>query len=334
MDRLDAMRVFVAVADAGSLSAAARALKVPLPTVSRKLAQLEEHLGVSLIVRTTRKFVLTEPGRTYLESSRRLLGEIETAERLAAGEYATPKGRLHVTAPIVFGRLYVLPVALAFLKAYPEVDLRLSLVDRIVDMIEEGIDVALRIAHLADSSLIAARVGAVKLVTCAAPAYLKTNGASLHLIGHPLRRRPLVVPHRRRGSRRSGALAARGHDRGSRHRRGDRGNRGRTRAVLPGRSRGQGRQAEARPAAVRAAGDSGEPGASRGAPDPAQGASVPRFRGATAAAEAGGGAGVTVAQYRFFLASRPSAKLMILPDLHCSRSCGKICRLTSTTSRQ
>jgi DNA-binding transcriptional LysR family regulator len=176
MDRLDAMRVFVAVADAGSLSAAARALKVPLPTVSRKLAQLEEHLGVGLIVRTTRKFVLTEPGRTYLDSCRRLLGEIETAERMAAGEYATPKGRLHVTAPIVFGRLHVLPVVLAFLKAYPEVDLRLSLVDRVVDMFEEGIDVAVRIAHLADSSLIAARVGTVKLVTCAAPAYLKANG--------------------------------------------------------------------------------------------------------------------------------------------------------------
>ena len=187
MDRLDAMRVFVAVADAGSLSAAARALKVPLPTVSRKLAQLEEHLGVSLIVRTTRKFVLTEPGRTYLESCRRLLGEIENAERMAAGEYATPKGRLHVTAPIVFGRLHVLPVVLAFLKAYPEVDLRLSLVDRIVDMIEEGIDVALRIAHLADSSLIAARVGTVKLVTCAAPSYLKANGtphAPAELIQH------------------------------------------------------------------------------------------------------------------------------------------------------
>jgi DNA-binding transcriptional LysR family regulator len=176
MDRLDAMRVFVAVADAGSLSAAARALKVPLPTVSRKLAQLEEHLGVGLIVRTTRKFVLTEPGRIYLDSCRRLLGEIETAERMAAGEYATPKGRLHVTAPIVFGRLHVLPVVLAFLKAYPEVDLRLSLVDRVVDMFEEGIDVAVRIAHLADSSLIAARVGAAKLVTCAAPAYLKANG--------------------------------------------------------------------------------------------------------------------------------------------------------------
>jgi len=176
MDRLDAMRLFVAIGDAGSLSAAARQLKVPLPTVSRKLALLEEHLGVRLVVRTTRKFVLTDPGRTYLESCRRLLAEIEDAERMAAGEYDAPRGRLYVTAPIVFGRLHVLPVALAFLKAYPEVDLRLSLLDRISDMIEEGIDVALRIARLADSSLIAARVGAVRLVSCAAPAYLKANG--------------------------------------------------------------------------------------------------------------------------------------------------------------
>ena len=176
MDRLDAMQLFVAIGDAGSLSAAARTLKVPLPTVSRKLALLEEHLGVRLVVRTTRKFVLTDAGRTYLESCRRLLAEIEDAERMAAGEYETPKGRLYVTAPIVFGRLHVLPVTLAFLKAYPEVDLRLAFADRIVDMIEEGIDVALRIAHLADSSLIAARIGAVRQVTCAAPAYLKANG--------------------------------------------------------------------------------------------------------------------------------------------------------------
>lgn len=187
MDRLDAMRLFVAIGDAGSLSAAARTLKMPLPTVSRKLALLEDHLGVRLILRTTRKFALTDAGRTYLESCRRLLSEIEDAERMAAGEYESPRGRLYVTAPIVFGRLHVLPVALAFLKAYPEVDLRLSLVDRVSDMIEEGIDVAVRIAQLADSSLIAARVGAVKLVTCAAPSYLKANGtprAPAELIQH------------------------------------------------------------------------------------------------------------------------------------------------------
>ncbi|HET6158836.1 MAG TPA: LysR family transcriptional regulator [Dongiaceae bacterium] len=187
MDRLDAMRLFVAASDAGSFSAAARKLKVPLPTVSRKLAQLEQHLGVRLVVRTTRKFALTEPGRSYLESCRRLLTEIEDAERMAAGEYEAPRGRLYVTAPIVFGRLHVLPVALAFLKAYPDVELRLALLDRISDLIEEGIDVALRIAHLAESSLIAARVGAVRLVTCAAPAYLKANGtprAPSDLINH------------------------------------------------------------------------------------------------------------------------------------------------------
>ena len=187
MDRLDAMRLFVAVGDAGSLSAAARKLKVPLPTVSRKLALLEEHLGVRLVVRTTRKFVLTDPGRTYLESCRRLLAEIEDAERMAAGEYDAPRGHLHVTAPIVFGRLHVLPIVLAFMKEYPEVDLRLALIDRISDMIEEGIDVALRIAHLADSSLIAARVGTVRTVTCAAPSYLKANGiprAPSELIQH------------------------------------------------------------------------------------------------------------------------------------------------------
>lgn len=176
MDRLDAMRLFVAVGDVGSLSAAARMLKTPLPTVSRKLAMLEEHLGVRLVVRTTRKFALTDPGRSYLDACRRLLAEIEGAERMAAGEYEAPRGRLYVTAPIVFGRLHLLPIALAFLKAYPEVDLRLSLVDRISDLIEEGIDVALRIGHLADSSLIAARLGALRLVTCAAPAYLKANG--------------------------------------------------------------------------------------------------------------------------------------------------------------
>ncbi|MGH6892673.1 MAG: LysR family transcriptional regulator [Dongiaceae bacterium] len=187
MDRLDAMRLFVAIGDAGSLSAAARTLKVPLPTVSRKLALLEQHLGVRLVVRTTRKFALTDPGRNYLDACRRLLAEIEDAERMAAGEYEAPRGRLYVTAPIVFGRLHVLPVALAFLKAYPEVDLRLSLVDRISDLIEEGIDVALRIGHLADSSLIAARIGAVRMVICAAPAYLKAKGVPrtpAHLIQH------------------------------------------------------------------------------------------------------------------------------------------------------
>lgn len=170
------MRLFVSVGEAGSLSAAARRLRTPLPTLSRKLAQLEAHLGVRLVTRTTRRFVLTEAGVRYLEACRRLLAEVDEAERLAAGEYDAPRGRLLVTAPIVFGRLHVLPIALEFLKTYPEVDLRLSLVDRIVDLVEENLDVGVRIGVLPDSSLIATRVGAVKLIACATPDYLKANG--------------------------------------------------------------------------------------------------------------------------------------------------------------
>lgn len=185
------MRLFASVGEAGSLSAAARRLRVPLPTLSRKLAQLEAHLGVRLVTRTTRRFALTEPGARYLESCRRLLAEVDEAERMAAGEYEAPRGRLLVTAPIVFGRLHVLPIVMDFLKAYSEVDLRLSLVDRIVDLAEENLDVGVRIGVLPDSSLIAARVGAVKLITCAAPDYLKANVtprrpidlARLHCIG-------------------------------------------------------------------------------------------------------------------------------------------------------
>lgn len=174
------MQLFAAIGEAGSLSAAARRLGVPLPTVSRKLAQLESHLGVRLLTRTTRRFALTEPGQRYLESCRRLLAEIEEAERAAAGEYDAPRGRLNVTAPIVFGRLHVLPIVMDFLKTYPEVDLRLSLADRIVDLAEENLDVGVRIGALADSALIAARVGAVRLITCAAPGYLKQQAMPRH----------------------------------------------------------------------------------------------------------------------------------------------------------
>lgn len=169
------MRLFVSVGEAGSLSAAARRQHTPLPTLSRKLAQLEAHLGVRLVTRTTRRFALTEAGARYLDSCRRVLAEVGEAERLAAGEYEAPRGRLLVTAPIVFGRLHVLPIVMEFLKTYPEVDLRLSLVDRIVDLGEENLDVGVRIGVLPDSSLIAARVGAVKLIACATPDYLKAN---------------------------------------------------------------------------------------------------------------------------------------------------------------
>jgi DNA-binding transcriptional LysR family regulator len=176
MDQLGAIKVFVAIADAGSLSAAGRRLGMPLTTVSRHLAALEEHLGVRLITRTTRGLALTEPGRNYLESSRRILAELEAASLRIAGEQGEPQGELAITAPVVFGRLHVLPVATEFLKAFPRVTLRLLLLDRVVDLAEENLDVSVRIGALPDSSLMATRVGTIRQVSCASPAYLAARG--------------------------------------------------------------------------------------------------------------------------------------------------------------
>jgi DNA-binding transcriptional LysR family regulator len=171
------MRVFVAVADAGSLSAAARHLAAPLPTVSRKVMALEEHVGIRLIARTTRRLALTEPGRRYLEACRRVLADLDEAERGLLGEHGAPRGELAVTAPAVFGRVHVLPVVVEFLRSFPQVDVRLLLLDRMVDLIDEGQDVAVRIGVLPDSSLIATRVGAIRRIVCASPAYLEGRGA-------------------------------------------------------------------------------------------------------------------------------------------------------------
>jgi DNA-binding transcriptional LysR family regulator len=176
MDRLAAINVFVAIAEAGSLSAAGRRLRMPLTTVSRHLAALEDHVGVRLITRTTRDLVLTEPGRHYLDSCRRIIAELEAAERRVAGEQGEPQGELAVTAPVVFGRLHVLPIATEFLKAFPRVTVRLLLVDRVVELIEEGLDISVRIGALPVSSLIATRVGTIRHVTCASPAYLTERG--------------------------------------------------------------------------------------------------------------------------------------------------------------
>jgi DNA-binding transcriptional LysR family regulator len=176
MDRLDAMAVFVGVVEAGTLSGAARQLSLPLATVSRKLADLEAHLGTVLITRSTRKLALTEAGRDYLAACRDILGRVEEAEKGAAGAYAALKGLLVVAAPIVFGRLHATPVAAEFLRAHPEVDVRLLLGDRNVNLLEEHVDVALRIGTLPDSSLIALPLGMVTRVTCASPAYLAQKG--------------------------------------------------------------------------------------------------------------------------------------------------------------
>lgn len=176
MDRFEAMSVLLAVVEAGSLSAGARHLRTPLATVSRKVSELEQHLGTRLVVRTSRGLILTDAGRAFVAASRRILEDLEGAERDASGEYSAPRGGLHVTAPIAFGERHLLPVALGFLKEQPEITLRLTLADRQVSLADEHVDIALRIGHLADSALIAARVGAVRRVICASPAYLARRG--------------------------------------------------------------------------------------------------------------------------------------------------------------
>lgn len=177
MDRLEAMSVFTAIVDGGSLSAAGRRLNVPLATVSRKLADLEAHLKTRLITRSTRKLVLTDAGRDYLDACRQILEQVEAAERAASGAYANVKGQLVVAAPVVFGRLHLVPVVAAFLERHPEVDIQLRLGDRNVNLIEEHVDVALRIGTLPDSNLVAVPVGSVRRVLCASPAYLQRHGA-------------------------------------------------------------------------------------------------------------------------------------------------------------
>jgi DNA-binding transcriptional LysR family regulator len=177
MDRIEAMGLFIAIVDGGSLASAARRLRIPLQTVSRKLQALEEHLGARLLTRTTRRLALTEEGRDYAEACRRVLADVEDAERRVAGRHGEPKGVLSVTAPVVFGRLHVLPVVLDFLNAYREVETRLVLIDRVIDLVEEGIDVAVRIGALPDSSLIASRVGELRRVICASPDYFHRRGA-------------------------------------------------------------------------------------------------------------------------------------------------------------
>lgn len=175
-DRLDSMSILVAAIDAGSLSAAARRLGLPLATVSRRVAELEKRLGTSILLRSARGLTLTDPGAAYVAACRRILEDVAEAERIAAGEFATPTGLLTLTAPIVFGRLHVLPVVTAFLKAYPDVDVRLEQTDRPTSLQEEQIDVAIRIGHLPDSSLRARKLGQVRRVVCASPDYLGARG--------------------------------------------------------------------------------------------------------------------------------------------------------------
>jgi DNA-binding transcriptional LysR family regulator len=176
MDRLQAMTTFVAVVDSGGFASAARKLNLSPPVVTRAVAELEERLGLRLLTRTTRVVRVTDAGARFAEDCRRILADIEEAETVATGTHAAPRGTLALTAPVLFGQLYVTPILVRYLQQFPEVDAQCLFLDRVVNVVEEGIDVAVRIGELPDSSLQAARVGRVRRVLVAAPAYLKAQG--------------------------------------------------------------------------------------------------------------------------------------------------------------
>jgi DNA-binding transcriptional LysR family regulator len=176
MDRFEGMSIVLAIAEAGSLSAAARQRKMPLATLSRKVSELEAHLRTKLFNRSSRALVPTEAGRSYIAAAKRILADVAETERAASGEYATPRGDLSVSAPVALGRLHLQPVLTEFLATFPEVDVQLSLQDHAVNLLEDHVDVALRIGPHAESSLIAVRVGEIRRVMCASPAYLKSRG--------------------------------------------------------------------------------------------------------------------------------------------------------------
>jgi len=181
------MSVFVAVVAAGSFSGAARRLRMPVPTVSRKVAELETLLRARLLTRSTRHLALTEAGTTYLAACRRILEDVATAERGAAGQHQEPRGDLTLTAPIVLGRLHVLPLVAEFLASYPQINVELRLADRSLPLLDEHLNLAVRVGKLPDSALVALRVGAVREVVCASPAYLAKHGTPRNpaeLTGH------------------------------------------------------------------------------------------------------------------------------------------------------
>ena len=176
MDRLQAMTTFVAVVDSGGFASAARKLNLSPPVVTRAIAELEERLGLRLLTRTTRVVRVTDAGARFAEDCRRILADIEEAETAATDTHAAPRGTLTLTAPVLFGQLYVTPILVRYLRQFPEVDAQCLFLDRVVNFLEEGIDVAVRIGELPDSSLQAARVGRVRRVLVAAPAYLQAQG--------------------------------------------------------------------------------------------------------------------------------------------------------------
>ena len=176
MDRLDAMATLLAVVETGSFSAASRKLRVPVTTVSRRVKELEAHLRTQLLQRTTRKVTLTDAGAPYVAACRKLLEQIAEAERNAAGEYQSPRGELTVTAPLLFGRMHLVPVMAEFMAQFVDVRLNCRFNDRTLDLQDEGIDLAIRLGPLPDNRWRARRIGMVRRVVCASPAYLARRG--------------------------------------------------------------------------------------------------------------------------------------------------------------
>lgn len=180
MNKLQAIETFVAIVDRGSLTAAAATLGKSLPSVVRTLAALEQSLDTHLLTRTTRRITLTEEGRRYLEHGRRILGAVQDAEDELRAVRTEPSGQLSITAPVMFGQMHVVPGVCGFMTRYPTARIDMLLVDRVVNLVDEGIDVAVRIAPLEDSGLIARRVGQIRRVVCASPSYLARAGRPSH----------------------------------------------------------------------------------------------------------------------------------------------------------
>lgn len=176
MDKFETLRVFLAVADGGSFVAASRRLGLSAPSVTRAVARLETDLGARLFHRTTRAVRLSEAGQRYCGDARAVLDRLAAADAAVTGRYGTPQGTLTLTAPVLFGERYVLPVVSEFLASHPEVDVRSLFLDRVTNLLEDNLDVAVRLGHLADSGLFFKTVGSIRKVTCAAPAYLAQHG--------------------------------------------------------------------------------------------------------------------------------------------------------------
>jgi len=195
MDKLEAMRVLIEVADCKSFVAASRRLRVSAPAVTRSIAQLEDSLGVRLFNRTTRHVRLTDSGARFYEDAKRILEDVEQSMAAVTGSYTEPKGVLSITAPVLFGQLHITPLVTEYLQQNPSVSVKAAFYDRVSNLLDEGLDIAIRIGHLKDSSVYAIPVGSVHQVICASPEYLKKHGTPSHpseLANHEIIQAPTV----------------------------------------------------------------------------------------------------------------------------------------------